>query len=299
MFAPRYFVALVATLLWLSRIIWPDIKFDSTSLYLFLFAAVVILIPDIGDLISRIKKIKKGDLEIELESKINALADQTERTEEAIERSEEGEFEIEFIPDEHYGRILEYTKDPRGGLVAIAVEIESTINRIARDYNISPKSRYLSPIKAVDQLDRKGILPSELPSLVRDFWTLRNRAFHSANFSLTDEQLYRLLDLGVRILDLLSVRKKDFPATNWLSGEDVMRKYDLSGNELLQHIENGLIAYPKNTDIAFKESQPLKMEEVWFESDYNDNSFLKEELPKWWFKRTDIEQYIHGHGDAL
>lgn len=292
MLASRYIVALVATLIWLSRIIWPDIQFDSTSLYLFLFAAVVILIPDIGDLISRIKKFKKGDLEIELESKINALANQTEKTEEAIESSDEEEFEIEFIPEENYGRILEYTKDPRGGLVAIAVEIESTINKIARDYNISPKSRYLSPIRAVDQLDRKRILPSELPSLVRDFWTLRNKAFHSADFSLTDDQLYRLLDLGVRILDLLSVRKKDFPATNWLRGEDVMRKYDLSGNELLQHIENGLIAYPMNTDIAFKESQPLEMQDVWFESDYNDNEFLQEELPKWWFKRIDIEKYI-------
>lgn len=198
----------------------------------------------------------------------------------------------EFNPEENYSRILDYTKDPRGGLVAIAVEIESTINKIARDYDITTKSsRYLSPIRAVDQLDRKGILPSELPSLVRDFWTLRNKAFHSADFRLTDDQLYRLLDLGVRILDLLSVRKKEFPATAWLRGEDVMRKYDLSGNELLQHLENGLIAYPKNTDIAFKESKPLEMEEVWFEGDYNDNEFLQEELPKWWFKRVDIEKY--------
>lgn len=290
MFAPRYIIALVATLIWLSRIFWPDLRFDTTSLYLFLFAAIVILIPDIGDLISRIKKFKKGDLEIELESKINALANQTEKTEEAIERSDEDEFEVEFIPDENYKRILDYTKDPRGGLVAIAVEIESTINKIARDYQISPKSRYVSPIRAVEQLDGKGILPSELPALVRDFWTLRNKAFHSTDFSLNDEQLYRLLDLGVRILDLLSVRK--FPPTAWLRGEDVMKRYNLSGNELLQHIENGLIAYPKNTDIAFKDSQPMEKEEFWFEADYDDNEFLKKELPKWWFKRIDIEKYI-------
>ena len=290
MIASRYIIALVATLIWLSRIIWPDLQFDTTSLYLFLFAAIVILIPDIGDLISRIKKFKKGDLEIELESKINALADQTEKTEEAIERSDEEEFEIQFTPDENYIRILDYIKDPRGGLVAVAVEIESTINKMARDYQISPRSRYLSPIRIVEQLDRKGILPSELPALLRDFWTLRNKAFHSADFNLNDEQLYRLLDLGVRILDLLSLRK--FPATTWLRGEDVMQKYDLSGNELLQHIENGLIAYPKDTDIAFKESKSLDMEEVWFQGDYDDNEFLKEELPNWWFKRIDIEKYI-------
>ena len=292
MFAPRYIVAVIATLIWLSRIIWPNLRFDSTSLYLFLFAAVVILIPDIGDLVSRIKKFKKGDLEIELESKLNALADQTEKTEEAIESSDEGEYVIEFIPDENHDRIFNYTRDPRGGLVAIAVEIETAINKIARDYNISSKSRFLSPIRAIDQLDQKGILPSELPSLLRDFWSLRNKAFHSADFSLTNEQLYRLLDLGVRILDLLSVRKKDFPESAWLRGEDVIRKFNLSGNELLQHIENGLRAYPKNTDIAFKDSQPLEIEDIWFESDYNDNEFLKKELPKWWFKRIDIERYI-------
>jgi len=288
----RFIIAAIAFVILIARIIWPEMRFDTTSLYLFLLGSIVILIPDIGNLISRVKKFKKGDLEIELESEIKNLADKTEKTEKTIEQSDEDEFEIEFTPDENYLRITEFTRDPRGGLVAVAVEIESTITRIAREYDVSPKSRYLSPVKTVDQLAQKGILPEELPSLVRDFWSVRNKAFHQTDFSLTNEQLYRLLDLGVRILDLLSIRKKTFPPTKWLRGEDVMRKYGLSGNELLQHIESGLQAYPKTTDIAYKDSKPLEMEDVWFESDYNDSEFLQKELPKWWFKANDIEQYI-------
>lgn len=213
-FKARYFIATLAILIIVGRAIWPNIKFDDTSFHLILLIAVVLLIPDIGDLISRIKRFKKGDLEIELESKINELAGRTEKAEEDIKASKE-DFEYERFSDNFVNRITEYTRDPRGGLIAIAVEIESKLDEIARHYQINKQTKYSSPIRIVDEFTKIGIVPKELPSLIRDFWTIRNKAVHSVEYKLTNEHLYRLLDLGIRILDLLSLKKhKDNGLTN-------------------------------------------------------------------------------------
>jgi len=205
-FKSRYFIAILAVLIIIVRAIWPEIKYDDTSFYLTLLVAVVLLIPDIGNLVSRVKKFKKGDLEIELESKIDELAGKTEKAEEDIEVSTEA-YEFERIPNDLRNRIAEYTRDPRGGLIAVAVEIESKIDEIARRYKIEKRPKYISPIKNIDEFTKRGIVPKELSTLIRDFWTIRNRAVHSTEFKLTNEHLYRLLDLGIRILDLLSLRK--------------------------------------------------------------------------------------------
>jgi uncharacterized protein YutE (UPF0331/DUF86 family) len=65
----------------------------------------------------------------------------------------------------------------------------------------------MSPIRAIDILVKKGFVPSKLNSLIRDFWVIRNQAVHHLEFQFTNQRLYRLLDLGIRILDLLSYRK--------------------------------------------------------------------------------------------
>ena len=201
LFKMRYFVALFSLFIIIGRTIWPNFKYDGTSFNLTLLAAIVLLIPDIGGLLSRIKKFKKGDLEIELESQINDLAGKTEKAEE--DEDIENNFEFEHLSEGVKNRIAEYTRDPKGGLVAVAVEIESRANELAKRFQISSRPRYLSPIKIVDELTNKGIIPKVLPALMRDFWAIRNKAVHDSEFRLTNEHLYRLLDLGIRILDLL------------------------------------------------------------------------------------------------
>jgi hypothetical protein len=42
---------------------------------------------------------------------------------------------------------------------------------------------------------------------MRDFWAVRNLAFHGKDMKLSEQDVYRLVDLGVRILDLLSIKK--------------------------------------------------------------------------------------------
>ncbi|OGD17399.1 hypothetical protein A2V47_00310 [Candidatus Atribacteria bacterium RBG_19FT_COMBO_35_14] len=202
-----YLIVIFICLIIIARIVWPNINYDDTSFYLTLLAVIIFVIPNIGELFSRIKRLKKGDFEIELESKLDSLTEKTEKAEEDIEKLEIEEFEFKSKPDEIRKRIIEYTKDPRGGLISIAIEINSMISKLATYYQLFKNVKHISPIRTIDVLTNRGLVPNELQSLIRDFWIVRNQAVHSSEFQLTNQQLYRLLDLGIRILDLLSYRK--------------------------------------------------------------------------------------------
>ena len=202
-----YLIAFFICLIIISRLVWPNINYDDISFYLTLLIVVLLVFPNIGEILSRIRKFKKGDLEVEIESSLNNLTEKTEKAEEEIEKSEISEYEFESKSDEINKRILEYTKDPRGGLIAIAVEIESMIYELVKYYKLSINAKHMSPIRAIDILVKKGFVPSKLNSLIRDFWVIRNQVVHHSEFQFTNQRLYRLLDLGIRILDLLSYRK--------------------------------------------------------------------------------------------
>lgn len=202
-----YLIAIFIFLIIIARIIWPNINYDNTSFYLTLLIVILTVFPNIGEILSRIKRFKKGDLEIEIERSLNNLTENTEKAEEEIEKLEIPEYEFALKSDETKKRIFEYSKDPRGGLIAIAVEIESMISELVKYYKLSVNTKHMSPIRAIDLLIKKGFVPSQLNSLIRDFWVIRNQIVHRSEFRLTNQQLYRLLDLGMRIVDLLSYRK--------------------------------------------------------------------------------------------
>jgi hypothetical protein len=71
-----------------------------------------------------------------------------------------------------------------------------------------------------------------------------------------------------------------FPISDWLTGEDLMRYYDLSHDQLMQHIRNGLNVYPAGNDVLVigDEVPPLKEDELAFEienEDYSNYRFKK------------------------
>jgi len=201
----RYIVPILCLLIIVVRIIWDDITFDETSLWLFVIAVIVILIPDIGDLFSRIKKFKKGDIEIEFETRIAQLALNTEKVEETAEDITGAEYLSEFSPSELRGRLVDVTRDPRAGLIALAVEIGAALTMLSAQYGLRDKGQRVSVHHTISELSKRSVLPKELPSLLRDFWTIRNEAVHSISFQPSEKSLYEILDLGIRILRILSV----------------------------------------------------------------------------------------------
>jgi len=188
-----------------ARMINPSIAYDAESRNLILIAMACILVPDLARLMARIKKLKLGNNEIELGEALDDLAKKTEKAEEHLYEDKATPFmrNITVISP----NVNRYLKDPRGGLISVAVDIEERVKDLVRTHNLDTDRRYISPMHGVDILSKKGIVVSDLPMLMRDFWIVRNRAFHSSDIKLAEQDIYRLVDLGVRILDLLSVTK--------------------------------------------------------------------------------------------
>jgi hypothetical protein len=199
-------IATICILIVFTRFIYPALTFDAYSLYLFLIAMLCILVPDLAKLIARIRKIKIGDKEIDLGEEIDRVAEKAEKIEDEIASPNNQEFErSEQEPPPHIER---YLRDPRGGLIAIAVDIEERVQKLVQMQNPIDSRRYISPMQGVEYLARQGLVSEELPMLMRDFWTVRNRAVHTSRIRVTEQDIYRLVDLGFRILELLTIRKK-------------------------------------------------------------------------------------------
>lgn len=199
-------IATICMLIVFVRFIYPGLMFDIHSVYLILIAMLCILVPDLAKLITRIRRIKIGDKEIDLGEEIDRVAEKAERLEIEVSSPNNQEFErSEQEPPPHLER---YLRDPRGGLIAIAVDIEERVQKLVQMQNPAESRRYISPVRGVEYLASQGLVSEELPTLMRDFWTVRNRAVHTSQIQVTEADILRLVDLGVRILDLLTIRKK-------------------------------------------------------------------------------------------
>ena len=181
---------------------WTDFIFDEISLWLFIIAVIVVLIPDIGELINRIKKFKKGDLEIEFEKNLDSMVLQTERVEQEFEEVEITKEDRE-IPENVRAILAESSRNPRGALITLAAEIESVLELLAGKYDITNKGRYFSPRFTLDRLVEIQKIPMTASQLFLDFWQIRNQALHNARFQLDQERLYGLVAVGFRILKML------------------------------------------------------------------------------------------------
>ncbi len=201
---PQHAIATFCLLIVLGRFIYPSLKYDTDSRDLILIAVVCILVPDLVRLITRIKKLKIGDNEVELGEALDDLANKTQAAEDQVDADPTDKFTRSgpsVTPN-----VERYLRDPRGGLIAVAVDIEERVNDLLKQRNYaSGKRAYASPIHGIELLANQGVVVPELPSLMRDFWQVRNRAFHRSDIRLTEGDVLRLVDLGVRILDLLAI----------------------------------------------------------------------------------------------
>jgi hypothetical protein len=197
---PQTAIGGLCVLLILLRFFIPDLKFDNLSLDLLLIAVACILVPDIAALIGRLKKIKVGDKEIELHEAINKIADETERVEEEVADSP-------YTADQ--SRVFErqidkYVRDPRGGLIAVAADIEKRVIGLLRQRNLAQAGKFITPPRGIELLAQHGAVAPNLPALARNFWNVRNAVVHGVSSHVTDADVFRMVDVGVRILDLLS-----------------------------------------------------------------------------------------------
>ena len=187
------------------RIIFPDIHFDEISLWLLLVAILLVTVPDIAGILDRLKKLKKGDLEIEFEQRIDILKKNIEQAEEDLEEEVADKLNFMGIPTAIKDKLLPTLGDPRGALVTLAVEIEARLRELSSIYQKRIKGRYISTPRMIEEFVKQGIISSKIKPIFNDFWAIRNEAVHSKGFRLEASSFYEIADLGIRILRLLYV----------------------------------------------------------------------------------------------
>jgi len=195
----------VCTIVLISRILFPSMIFDNISLWILCIGIFSLLIPDIGDLIGRIKKFKKGDIEIEFISKVIQLAESTEKAEEELSLNDDL-YEYSDIPENVKMRVEQNLNNPRAALITLAVEIESSLRVIAERYDISNRGKYFSPRSIINILEKKNKISKQTYNLFNEFWLVRNTAVHGRDFEPSQYELYKLVDIGIRILGLLQIK---------------------------------------------------------------------------------------------
>ncbi|MCJ7666961.1 MAG: hypothetical protein MUP04_01515, partial [Anaerolineae bacterium] len=185
---------------------YPKFLFDETSLILLALAVLVLLLPD--DIFLRLKKLKGPGFEVEFDSKIRELVSKTGEAEKAVEKTARPEIEYRGLAPEVLDKLAEAASDPRAALLLIAIDIERAARAIAESFELPEAKRPVSANLLIRALVEKGIIPAEVSGAFRDFWHIRNLVAHGQHFELSEDRLYELVELGIRVLRLLSVARK-------------------------------------------------------------------------------------------
>ena len=119
---------------------------------------------------------------------------------------------------------------------------------------------------------------------------LKESGIVNGPYVMGEGRCYLLTDRGFQIYYEINKSTKENSKINlpkWLTGEDVMRYYNLSSDILMQYVRKGLPVYPAGEDVIFlnEEVPPLNEEALAFEIDNNDYSNYR-------FKRPDVERFI-------
>ena len=198
----KLFAITIVSLAIIVKIFFPQFNIDQTTVWLIIILVIVIFIPNLNELLERIRKVKKGDIEIELDSKLDRLKEQIE---EASIEVDKYKISDKNIPEDVIAKIQNSMIEPRGALINIAVEIEKRLEFLARSYSIKIPGRFFSPRRTLESLVEKSVLPPNVLNMFLDYWNIRNQAAHGADFEIDKNRLYKLAEIGISILRYLYI----------------------------------------------------------------------------------------------
>jgi uncharacterized protein YutE (UPF0331/DUF86 family) len=201
----RCLVVFMCALLIATRAVWPEWRFDNVSMALFLVAVVTLLIPNIGDLISRIKRIKKGDFELDLSDKIPKLiqeASEIQKDSASVAKP----IDPQQLESETQAFLIALSDvDARGTILEVALYLERTLLELAEHNNLLEVDKPSPPYQLMKKLLDNHIVNQNVYQIYREFWSIRNQAVHDPDFDISYDRLKELVELGVRIKHLLRI----------------------------------------------------------------------------------------------
>jgi len=191
----RTFLLLIVFSLLILNVFSTEYKIDSISLSLLLIIIFLVMFSDFAKFIERIKKLKIGENEIELDYKINELDNKVKNI--VIEQK------TNVIPDNVIKNIMENFSNQRSALITIGIEIEKRISELIDKNGISRNPGYFSPTLMLNKLIEQKILSPDTQSLFSDFWKIKNMASHSYSFDFDENKMQEISNIGIKLLTLL------------------------------------------------------------------------------------------------
>jgi len=185
-----------------AHLAFPGVYIDSIAIGLFVIALVAFVAPALTVLFPHLRRFRLGSFELELAHGIAKLAGAVDHAKETSP--------MPALPPSDQGRtsrveevIKEAAQDPRAALLLLSTKIETALRELASRSGIFEARRGVPlPILVRQIADSNQLDPAILPAF-RDFWAIRNRIAHEAQFNVPDRVLYSLIDLGADILQML------------------------------------------------------------------------------------------------
>ncbi|MEK4853889.1 hypothetical protein NST04_28900 [Paenibacillus sp. FSL H7-0756] len=185
------------------RMFFKDLNFDNTSLYILIFIGVIILIPDLKDLLLRIRKVKKGDFELEIGEALSELKEDVNKVEEKLETDPAPKANYSNDPPDMMKYIIELANEPRALILITSAEIEKRIRNLGFEADVEKNDDKMPVFMLMKRLFNYGVIPEELIPLYRNFQKIRNLVAHGKGEEISNAELYEVSELGIRILSLI------------------------------------------------------------------------------------------------
>ena len=207
----RYAAALVALLVAVSHILWPDrVWLDWPAIVLLVISFALACGLELSTILPFVKRLRFGEAEIAMRDSVMRLHEEVENAENvtvahAERRWAHGRTDQTGVPAERSeGRILALAaRDKEPALVLLAIEIEKELLSLFRRAGLGDNlPRTIR--ETVQQMVSKELLPPEVGRAIIDFRDVRNKVIHPVRqCAVNNATLTSAIDSGIRILRLL------------------------------------------------------------------------------------------------
>ena len=174
----------------------PARRLNAYDFVLVLIALLILLYPDLGSEVKRLRKFKAGPVELELDPVVEHLQESIRN----VERSLEGKNDYFGFPpitetSAEARRLLD-KGELKAAFLVLVVEVEQRIRELA-DMN---QLRTRLPLRALaDMLVERGILPKGVVDIFNQVWSVRNQIVHGIEGELSDNRLRDLVQVAQRL----------------------------------------------------------------------------------------------------
>ncbi|MCK4305415.1 MAG: hypothetical protein KAY24_14350 [Candidatus Eisenbacteria sp.] len=205
----RYLIAVLCGGLIVLRGMYQGFEFDNISLGLLVLAAILLVLGNPDEIRKRLKRLKVGSVELELHEQVRSLV---KRAGDVVEEESVAQGpEALRLPDDVREKLVGDAENPRAVLLLLASEIEKRVVELSNKHEIlRSASKGVPVIGTVNILVQRGVLEGKALHLLQDFWNVRNRVVHSIDTSLSETELYGLVEVGIRIVRLLYQEDKPY-----------------------------------------------------------------------------------------